>query len=253
MRVISVMMSILLLASCQIERKEQSTDHSQSSIAVTNSKSIDKKRVNSDSAKASAINHETALRKGQSKTDSTLMLTEENAIPFFFEYEKTLTEKNVRFETSMGSFTVRLFQDVPYHRANLVYLAKRGYFEGTQFHRVVKDFIIQGGNTDNRKIAQKRADIGRYLLPPDTDKNHKHHRGVISMPSSDTDNPHKLASPYEFFIVVAKPGSYHLDGNYTAFGEVIEGIDVVDSINGVAVDQGDWPMQNVYILKAEAF
>ena len=72
------------------------------------------------------------------------------------------------------------------------------------------------------------------------------------MPSSDIDNPHKLASPFEFFIVVTNPGSYHLDGNYTAFGEVVEGMEVVDKINAVEVDQGDWPLQNVYIQKVIA-
>ena len=82
-------------------------------------------------------------------------------------------------------------------------------------------------------------------------KGYKHHRGVISMPSSERDNPHKLASPYEFFIVVTKPGSYHLDGSYTPFGRVIEGMDVVDAINNVPVGDGDWPLQNVYIEKAE--
>jgi cyclophilin family peptidyl-prolyl cis-trans isomerase len=121
------------------------------------------------------------------------------------------------------------------------------------FHRVVENFIIQGGNADTPELPKKRKAIGRYLLPPDTEKNHPHHRGVISMPSSDIDNPHKLASPFEFFIVVTKPGSYHLDGNYTAFGEVIEGMEVVDQINAVAVDQGDWPLQNVYIQKVTPF
>ena len=71
------------------------------------------------------------------------------------------------------------------------------------------------------------------------------------MPSSEINNPHMLASPYEFFIVVTNPGSYHLDGDYTAFGKVIEGMDVVDNINRVPVDDGDWPMKNVLILKAE--
>jgi len=60
-----------------------------------------------------------------------------------------------------------------------------------------------------------------------------------------------LASPYEFFIVVTDPGAYHLDGEYTPFGKVIEGMDVVDAINNVPVDKGDWPSQNIYILKAE--
>jgi cyclophilin family peptidyl-prolyl cis-trans isomerase len=71
------------------------------------------------------------------------------------------------------------------------------------------------------------------------------------MPSSEVDNPHMLASPFEFFIVVTDPGSYHLDGDYTAFGRVIEGMDVVDRINRVPIDDGEWPMQNVYIEKAE--
>lgn len=187
------------------------------------------------------------------KEQEPFKLNEENAISFFYDYEKTLTENKVKLTTSMGSFTIELFENVPYHRANFIFLAKKGYFDNTMFHRVVKNFIIQGGNADNQQTAKKRSEIGRYLLPPDTRKGHQHHRGVISMPSSDRDNPHKLASPYEFFIVVTQPGSYHLDGDYTAFGKVIDGMDVVDRINNVEVDAGDWPMQNVYILKAEAF
>lgn len=178
-------------------------------------------------------------------------LTEENAIDFFFDYAKTLKKDKVKITTTMGSFTVQLYDDVPYHKANFIYLARQHYFDSTQFHRVVKDFIIQGGNSDDRKTARKRGKIGRYLLPPDAKKGHKHHRGTISMPSSERDNPHKLASPYEFFIVVTNPGSYHLDGSYTPFGRVVEGMDVVDAINNVPVGDGDWPWQNIYILKAE--
>jgi len=181
----------------------------------------------------------------------TFRLSEDNAIDFFFDYAKTLKENKVRLTTSMGTFTIQLFDNVPYHRANFIYLTKKGYFDNTQFHRVVPDFIIQGGNSDDKETSTKRKSIGRYLLPPDTRKGHKHHRGTISMPSSERDNPHKLASPFEFFIVVTKPGSYHLDGSYTPFGKVIEGMDVVDKINQVDIDQGEWPMRNVYILKAE--
>ena len=166
------------------------------------------------------------------------MLTEENAIDFFFDYQKDLKENKVKLTTSFGSFTIQLYDNVPYHKANFIYLTKSGYFDNTMFHRVVKDFIIQGGNADNKETAEKRREIGRYLLPPDTRKGYKHHRGTISMPSSEMDNPHMLASPYEFFIVVTKPGSYHLDGNYTPFGRVIEGMEVVDEINKQPVDDG---------------
>ena len=187
----------------------------------------------------------------ENEEEENFKLDEDNAIDFFFNYEKTLTANKVKITTGLGSFTVELYENVPYHRANFIYLTEQGYFDKTQFHRVVKNFIIQGGNSDDAKTARKRSKIGRYLLPPDTRKGHKHHRGTISMPSSEMDNPHKLASPYEFFIVVTNPGSYHLDDNYTPFGRVIEGMDVVDKINNVPVEKGDWPMRNVYIEKAE--
>lgn len=185
------------------------------------------------------------------KKQEEFELTEDNAIEFFFDYQKDLKANRLKITTSMGSFTVQLFDNVPYHKANFIYLARQGYFDGTQFHRIVKNFIIQGGNADDKETPQKRRKIGRYLLPPDGKKGHKHHRGTLSMPSSERDNPHKLASPYEFFIVVTKPGSYHLDGNYTPFGKVIQGMDVVDKINAVPVGKGDWPSNNVYIEKVE--
>jgi len=185
--------------------------------------------------------------------EEKFVLTEENVIPFFFDYAKTLKEDKVKFTTNLGSFTVQLYDNVPYHKANFIYLTKNGYFDNTMFHRVVKDFIIQGGNSDKVETARKRQAIGRYLLPPDTKKGYRHDRGTISMPSSEMDNPHKLASPFEFFIVVTRPGSYHLDTNYTPFGKVIQGMNVVDLISEQPVEQGDWPVQNIYILKAEAF
>ena len=205
---------------------------------------------------ATAVQEDTLQAKGESGESreaeaEPFVLTEENAIDFFYEYQQDLKANKVRLTTSKGSFTVQLYDNVPYHKANFIYLTRKKYFDSTMFHRVVADFIIQGGNADNMETAQKRKEIGRYLLPPDTRKGYKHHRGTISMPSSEINNPHMLASPYEFFIVVTDPGSYHLDGDYTAFGKVIQGMDVVDAINQVPVDDGDWPMKNIYILKAE--
>ena len=206
-----------------------------------------------NSIKKDSIIPEEPPQAEEKEEENAFELTEDNSIEFFFNYNKTLKENKVKLTTSLGSITIELFDNVPYHKANFIYLTKMGYFNNTYFHRVVKNFIIQGGNADNVETAEKRSKIGRYLLPPDTRKGHKHHRGVVSMPSSEINNPHKLASPYEFFIVVTKPGSYHLDGGYTPFGQVIEGMDVVDDINSQPVDNGDWPSQNIYILKAEAF
>ena len=190
-------------------------------------------------------------QEAEEKEEEVFELTEDNAIEFFYNYNKTLKENKVKLTTTFGEITILLYDNVPYHKANFIYLTRMGYFNNTYFHRVVKNFIIQGGNADNLETAKKRSKIGRYLLPPDTKKGYKHHRGTISMPSSEINNPHMLASPYEFFIVVTNPGSYHLDGSYTAFGKVIDGMDVVDEINQQPVDSGDWPSQNIYILKAE--
>ena len=175
------------------------------------------------------------------------VLDDKNAIPFLFEYNQKNKENKVRIETKFGNIDILLFNETPYHRSNFIYLTKKKYFDGTSFHRVVKDFVIQGGNSDSYEISKRRKRIGRYLLPPDTKKGFKHHRGIVSIPSSDIDNPYKLASPYEFFIVVDKNGAYHLDKNYTPFGKVIKGMDVVDAIANAETDKREWPIDNVKI------
>ena len=172
-------------------------------------------------------------------------LTEGNAMDFFLEYETKNKESKVRLVTTMGNIDIALHDITKFHRANFIFLTKLGAFDNTQFHRVVKNFIIQGGNTDNVKVAAKRGKIGHYLLPTDTKRGFTHKRGVISMPSSEIENPHKLASPYEFFIT--QQDAFHLDGDFTIFGEVIAGMDVVDKINVVTVDESDWPLTNIYI------
>jgi len=203
------------------------------------------KTVNKTSKKT-VINQEKIEKKVEVKSVADqFVLNDENAIPFFFDYNKNNKENKVRIETRFGNIDLLLFNETPYHRSNFIYLTKMKYFDGTSFHRVVKDFIIQGGNSDSYEISKRRKRIGRYLLPPDTKKGFKHHRGVISIPSSDIDNPYKLASPYEFFIVVDKNGAYHLDKNYTPFGKVIKGMDVVDIIANIETDKREWPIDNV--------
>ena len=203
------------------------------------------KTVNKTSKKT-VIDQEKIEKKAEVKSVADkFILNDQNAIPFFFDYNKNNKENKVRIETKFGNIDLLLFNETPYHRSNFIYLTKMKYFDGTSFHRVVKDFIIQGGNSDSYEISKRRKRIGRYLLPPDTKKGFKHHRGVISIPSSDIDNPYKLASPYEFFIVVDENGAYHLDKNYTPFGKVIKGMDVVDMIANIETDKREWPIDNV--------
>ena len=189
------------------------------------------------------------LKKNTLENEFTL--SDDNVMEFFLEYDKNHKENKVRIFTDFGEIDILLFENTKFHRSNFIYLTKKNYFENTQFYRVINNFVIQAGNSDNRKISQKRKKIGRYLLPNDLNKGHTHKRGMVSMPSSLVDNPYKMASPFEFFIVQKKDGAHHLDGDYTVFGKVTKGMDTVDKIASRPTDNRDWPIDNVYIKKVE--
>ena len=189
--------------------------------------------------------------KEKIEEEKHIFISTENVLDFMINYGKENPEQRVRIVTEFGNIDIKLYNETPYHRANFIMLAKRNYFAGTQFHRVVKDFVIQGGNSDGWNIAKKRRKIGKYLLPPDTKKGFRHDRGVISMPSGEIDNAYKMASPFEFFIVQKKGGTHHLNKEYTAFGKVIAGMDVVDEIANQETDKGEWPKKNIMIKKVE--
>lgn len=192
------------------------------------------------------------VKQTPEKTESEYpLLTDNNAMEFFLEYEKEHKENKVRIITDYGNIDILLFNKTKFHRANFIYLTKRQYFDGTQFYRVVKNFIIQGGSSDASDLYKKRRKIGKYLLSPDTKRGYTHKRGAISMPSSEIENAYKLASPFQFFIIHRPGGAAYLDKDYTVFGEVIAGMDVVDKINAVETDKGDWPLENVIIKKVE--
>ena len=174
-----------------------------------------------------------------------ILLTDKNVIDFFYNYNKTNIYNKVKISTSFGEIIISLFEETPYHKSNFIYLSELGYFDNTYFHRVVPNFIIQGGNSDNIETSKKRKLIGKYLLPVDAKNDIRHDRGIVSMPSSEINNPYKLASPYEFFIVQKKSGAYHLDGKYTPFGKVITGMDVVDLINSQKIDKREAPLNNI--------
>ncbi|CDF79728.1 peptidyl-prolyl cis-trans isomerase [Formosa agariphila KMM 3901] len=216
--------------------------------------------TNSKKNKTSKITTESTIEKSIEKDSITTsekekreypVLTDDNVMEFFLQYDKKHKENKVRITTSMGIIELLLFNETKFHRSNFIFLTKQNYFTDTQFYRVVKNFIIQGGSSDDTEIAKRRNRIGKYLLPTDAKRGFTHDRGVISMPSSDIENPYKLASPYEFFIVQAPHGAHHLDGNYTIFGKVTRGMDVVDAISNVETDNREWPLNNIYIEKVE--
>lgn len=172
-------------------------------------------------------------------------LTQENVVPFLEWYGEKNTENKVLIETRLGNIEIYLFDETPLHRANFIYLTKRGYFNTTYFHRVVKNFIIQGGNSDEKATSKFRKKIGRYLIPAEFNKNIKHHYGALAAARSWDDNPDKLSNPFEFYIIQNKSGSYHLDGEHTVFGKVVKGFDVLDAIGAQETDAGEYPLFNI--------
>lgn len=176
-------------------------------------------------------------------------ITQENVVEFLTEYGKANPETLVRITTQHGSIDIRLYKDTPLHRANFIYLVKQKYFDNTFFHRVVPNFIIQGGNSDTPSTNRKRRVIGKdYLLPAELANGRKHTYGTVSGAKEYRENPDKKSAPFEFFIFLGPQTSTgHLNGNYTIFGRVEKGMNVVETIANLPTDDGDWPQQNVFI------
>ena len=144
-------------------------------------------------------------------------------------------------ETNFGNIVIQLFPDVaPGHVENFVKLARDGFYDGSTFHRVIPGFMIQGGDPNSKD--EDRSNDGQggpgYTINAEfSDVPHK--RGILSMARAQ--DPNSAGS--QFFIVVAD--SNFLDGQYTVFGEVIEGMDVADKIVNVERDSMDNPLEKV--------
>lgn len=135
--------------------------------------------------------------------------------------------KTARFETSRGSITAELFdEEVPGTVANFEKLANDGFYDGTRFHRVIDNFMIQGGDPYSKDPGDRRAGTGGpgYTIKCETGKNtHKHVAGTLSMAHAGKDT-----GGSQFFICHSPQP--HLDGQHTVFGQVTEGQDVVNAI-----------------------
>lgn len=198
---------------------------------------------------------------------------------------------HVRLRTTMGDIVVALYNDTPKHRDNFIKLVNEGYYDGLLFHRVIENFMIQGGDPDSRNAEPKKL-LGDgepgYTLPHEiVYPTHYHKRGALAAArESDDVNPEMRSSGSQFYIVWGKVqseeaiedmkermsevtdgqfevpeniieeyetigGTPHLDGAYTVFGEVTEGLKVVKEIQRVRTDKNDRPVKDVKILKAE--
>lgn len=197
----------------------------------------------------------------------------------------------VRLETTAGTMVMALFDETPRHRDNFLKLVRQGYYDGLLFHRVIADFMVQTGDPDSRaaKPGQRLGDGGPgYTLPLETALPYRYHyRGAVAAAREpDEVNPERRSSGSQFYIVWGKTfnertfppmrdyvsemtggeveftpemvrtymnegGAPHLDGQYTVFGEIIEGMKVVKAIQKAETDADDRPVEDIRIIKAE--
>lgn len=194
-------------------------------------------------------------------------------------------KRDVLLETSHGDILIRLSDSTPLHRDNYLLLVKKGYYDGLLFHRVIKTFMIQAGDPNSR-TASSGQQLGNggpgYTIPAEFRPGLFHKKGVIAAARmGDNQNPQKASSGSQFYLVQGKTftdvgldsvetlrlggrkipathrhvyktigGSPHLDQNYTVFGEVIKGWDVIDKIADVQTSRTDRPLDDVKIIKA---
>ncbi|RDC64502.1 peptidylprolyl isomerase [Adhaeribacter pallidiroseus] len=208
--------------------------------------------------------------KGDLGTYETL--TDANVTELLTKFGQENPETKVTISTSLGVIKVRLYKDTPLHRANFVRLAKMGFYDNTIFYRVLRDFMIQGGDTRERKIK-----TDKYGVPSEVKPQYFHKRGALAMARYDDEfNPKRLSSSHNFYLIqgvvhnqeslddIAQSkkitfspeqvktyttigGVPSLDTKYTVFGEVTEGLDVIDKIAKVPVDPNDVPVQDVFM------
>ncbi len=185
----------------------------------------------------------------------------------------------VKINTNKGEVIIRLYNETPLHRDNFLKLTKEKYFDGTLFHRVIKAFMIQGGDPSSRdaKPEQSLGNGGpKYTIPAEFNDSLFHKKGVLAAArEGDASNPLKASSGSQFYIVQGKVwndstlnatetnrlkfkipesqrevyktigGTPHLDRNYTVFGEVVTGLEMVDHIAAEPTGKGDRPKEDV--------
>lgn len=154
--------------------------------------------------------------------------------------------------TNMGTMRIKLYSKTPKHRENFMKLVAEHYYDSLLFHRVIDGFMIQGGDPytrDTSKVALYGQGGPDYTIPAEFVNEYWHKKGAIAAArKGDMANPKKASSGSQFYIVQDENNCLHLDGQYTIFGETIEGLDVIDKIAKVPTDRYDRPLEDVRII-----
>ena len=172
------------------------------------------------------------------------------------EMERRLREEpEFEMVTSHGTMKLRLYSKTPLHRDNFVKLAKEGYYDGLRFHRVIEGFMIQGGDPFSRDTAMINSwGTGgpNYTIPAEFVGEYHHKKGAIAAArKGDMANPKRASSGSQFYIVQDEFGCSHLDGQYTVYGEVFDGIEVIDRIAATPTDYNNRPFDDVMIISVK--
>jgi cyclophilin family peptidyl-prolyl cis-trans isomerase len=155
----------------------------------------------------------------------------------------------VTISTSQGDIRLILFDDTPLHKANFLAKAKSGFYTGTTFHRVIPQFMIQGGDANSKDQDPGNDGMGKPNDPTiaaELAAGHQHTYGAVAAArQGDQVNPQRASSSSQFYLVENHEGTHFLDGQYTVFGQVIQGLDVLDKIATQPKDGRDRPLTDV--------
>jgi cyclophilin family peptidyl-prolyl cis-trans isomerase len=161
----------------------------------------------------------------------------------------------ITISTEFGDMELILFDETPRHKENFVKLVNNKYYNGTTFHRIIDNFMIQGGDPYSKDDDPNNDGIGGpgYTLPAEFSAGYKHVFGSLAAArQGDNINPKKESSGSQFYIVENRNGTPFLDGQYTVFGQVVKGLEVIEKIAVQPKGPSDRPLKNISMtLKAE--
>ncbi|WP_375415871.1 peptidylprolyl isomerase [uncultured Hymenobacter sp.] len=162
---------------------------------------------------------------------------------------KSKKDEVVTISTSLGDIRLILFDDTPLHKANFLAKAKSGFYTGTTFHRVIPEFMVQGGDANSKDQDPGNDGLGQPgapTIPAELSAGHQHGYGAVAAArQGDMVNPQRASSSAQFYLVEKHDGTHFLDGQYTVFGQVIQGLDVIDKIAAQPKDDRDRPLSDV--------